>query len=41
MPAQLKSILVVVCAVLALIGTVAYSVRHPETGDDLYETMER
>jgi hypothetical protein len=39
MPAEPKSILVVIFAVLALAATVVYSLRHPETGDDFYETQ--
>jgi hypothetical protein len=38
MAAEPKSLLVLVCCVLALVGSVVYSIGHPETGDDIYET---
>ena len=41
MAADAKSLVFVLCTFLALVGTVIYSVRHPETGYDLYESQER
>lgn len=39
MAAQAKTILVVLCALALLAGSVFYSVHHPETGDDIYESQ--
>jgi len=37
MATEPKSILIVVFAALLLAATMLYSVKHPETGDDIYE----
>ena len=39
MAAEPKTILVVLCCLFLLAGSVFYSVRHPETGDDIYESL--
>jgi hypothetical protein len=41
MPADSKSILIVIFAALTLAATMMYSIRNPDTGDDIYETQTR
>ena len=41
MVTEVKSLLAVLCAFLVLAGTVLYSIHHPETGDDIYESQPR
>ena len=39
MAGEPKSLLIVLIAFLALAGTMLYNIRHPETGDDIYESQ--
>ena len=40
MAAEPRMILILLCCAALLAGSVFYSVRHPETGDDVYENVQ-